>query len=376
MESYIKFKRILPPILWSILILVLLKYLLPLTFPVLLGLTGAAALSPLIRHLQKRLELRYNTAAALCVSGVLGLVIIMVFLLGRFLVSEMTDLYQSLPAILASLQDYAAGFSRWANHLAESLPGGAGDAFRDWADNILSSGGTLASSLYEKLFSLVSGFLGRLPDNILFLLTLVLSSYFAAAELPRLRALLREHLPRKRWQQMAALGCSVKSVLGSWARAQVKLMGITFLILLTGFLLLGVRFPLFLALGVALLDALPLFGTGTILLPWGLLSIISGNIRLGIGLIILYGAAALCRNILEPKFLGAQMGVSPLLTLLAIYVGYRISGITGMLLLPIFVMLGAEVLEDRKRPQSIGADIPQTGFAQRAAESHKYTSNS
>lgn len=368
MESYIKLKRILPPILWGVAILLLLKYLLPLTFPVLLGLCISAALSPLIRWLQQRMELRYNTAAAVCVSGVLLTLILGFFLLSRFLISELADVYQSLPNLVASLTDYAEGFSRWAERLAEDLPVGAGDALRDWSNNVLSSGGTLATKLYDGVFSLASGFLARLPDNLLFLLTLLLSAYFGAAELPRLRALLREHLSKSRWQQMIGLGQSIKAVLGNWFRAQIKLMGITFLILFTGFLLLRVHFPLFFALGVALLDALPLFGTGTVLLPWGLLSMISGDFRLGIGLMALYGVAALCRNILEPKFLGAQMGVSPLLTLLAIYVGYRFSGVMGMILLPILVMLGAEVLEARKRPQAITEEIPQSRFTRPAVE--------
>ncbi len=368
MESYIKLKRNLPPILWGVVILLLLKYLLPLVFPVLLGLGIAAALTPLIHRVQKGMEVRYNTAAVLCVSGVLSVVILAIFLLGRFLVSELTELYQNLPGLLSSLSEYAQGFERWADRLAEDLPVGAGDALRDWTDSILSSGGTLASSLYEGLFSLVSGFLSRLPDNLLFILTLILSSFFGAAELPRLRSLLREHLPKNRWQQMTSLGESIKHVLGNWFRAQIKLMGVTFLILFTGLMVLRVRFPLFFALGIALLDALPLFGTGTILLPWGLLSMISGDFHLGIGLMVLYGAAALCRNILEPKFLGEQMGVSPLLTLISIYVGYRVSGVIGMILLPILVMLGAEVLEARRRPQGIAEQVSPNGFMRHATE--------
>ena len=98
------------------------------------------------------------------------------------------------------------------------------------------------------------------------------------------------------------------------------------------------------------LDALPLFGTGTILLPWGLFRIIAGDFRLGLGLMILYGVAALSRNVLEPKLLGAQAGVSPLLTLLAIYTGYRLSGFTGMILLPIGVMIAAELFTAAHSP--------------------------
>lgn len=360
MEHWNKIKRLLPPVLWSVFILILLKYLLPLTLPVLLGLGAAAALSPLIRKLQSGANLRHGTAAALSVTGVLLVLLLLLLLLGRFLITEMTALYSRLPGMLSSVSAQAESFGRWADRFADNLPSGIGDAFRSWAQNIMSSGGTLASGVYEWLFSAVSGFLSRLPDNLLFLLTLLLSCYFAAAELPRLTAALRERLPRQKWDQIRSLGSCVKNVLGSWLHAQIKLMGVTFLILFAGFLLLRAELPLFLALGISLLDALPLFGTGTILLPWGLFSMITGDLRFGVGLMILYGTAALCRNILEPKLLGAQLGVSPLVTLLAIYAGYRISGFLGMLLLPIIVMLTAEVLDARKHPAPYWTLFPRT----------------
>jgi sporulation integral membrane protein YtvI len=214
---------------------------------------------------------------------------------------------------------------------------------------LTGSSGTLAASLYERAFTVVSHFLSTLPDHLLFLLTMVLSCYFSAAELPRLQALCREQLSKTRWKQLSGLASTLKAVLGGYLRAQLKLMGLTFLILFLGFLLLRVSLPLFFALGIAVLDALPLFGTGTALLPWSLFSMISGDFHLGLGLLILYAACALSRNVLEPKLLGAQLGVSPLLTLLAIYVGYRVSGLGGMLLLPILTLVGAQIWEARQK---------------------------
>lgn len=322
-----------------------LKYLLPVLLPFLLGLATALLLSPLIEKLQTKANLRWAASSAICVSGLLFLLGGLLFLLGRFLMREMGSLYRFLPELMTSISGYLDAFGRWAGRLGQGLPGGAGDAFRSWAESITSSGGTLATTAYEKLFSFVSGFLGKLPDNLLFLLTMVLSCYFTAAELPRIRALCREHLSKNRWQQGQRLFHSFKTVLGGWLRAQAALMGITFCLLFLGLMLLGVRMPFFFALGIAFLDALPLFGTGTVLLPWGLFSMISGDLHLGIGLMVLYGLAAITRNILEPKLLGAQVGVSPLLTLFAIYVGYRLSGFAGMILLPIGVMVAGELLQ-------------------------------
>ena len=156
------------------------------------------------------------------------------------------------------------------------------------------------------------------------------------------------------------MGASLRRVLGGWFRAQLKLMAVTFVLLLTGFLLLRIQMPLVLALTVALLDALPLFGTGTVLIPWGLLAMASGNLRRGTGLLLLYGLAALTRNVLEPRLLGSQMGVSPLLTLLAIYGGYRAFGFGGMLLLPILTMLGAELLRLKYQSESQRESSPSS----------------
>ncbi len=345
-----------------------LKYLLPVLLPFLLSLAVSLMLSPLIEQLQKKAGLRWAVSSAVCVSAVLALLGGLICLLGRLLAREMGTLYRLLPELMASVSNYLGAFGRWAERLGGELPGGAGDAFRSWAEGIISSGGTLASSAYEKLFSWVSGFLGRLPDHLLFILTAILSCYFTAAELPRLRALCREHLSPKRWQQSQRLFCSLKTVLGGWLRAQMALMGITFCILLAGLLVLGVRMPFVTAVGIAVLDALPLFGTGAVLLPWGLVSMISGDFHLGVGLFMIYGAAALSRNVLEPKLLGAQVGVSPLLTLFAIYVGYRISGFMGMLLLPVGVMVASEVFEVGRRPKVLGTVPTKSNAGEQAGQ--------
>lgn len=347
MEGYSKLKGLLPWVGMGLLTLVFLKYLLPLVLPVLLGISIAAGLSPLIRSVQSWANLRYGTAAALSVSGVLLVLSLLLFLTGKFMLSELTTLYGQLPGMLERISEQGGRLVLWAERFSRQLPDSVGDALRNWAEGIVSSGGTVAGKLYEGLFSLVSGFLSRLPDNMLFLLTLILSCYFGAGELPRISGYLRQRLPGEKWHQITALVQGMKNVLGNWIRAQIKLMGVTFLILWLGFLLLREKPALLLAMGIALLDALPLFGTGTVLLPWGLYSMMTGNFRLGLGLLLLYGGAALCRNVLEPKLLGAQMGVSPLVTLLAIYVGYRLSGFVGMVLLPIFVMLAAELVDAR-----------------------------
>lgn len=341
-------KKHIPVVLIALILLLGIRYILPFVMPVLLGLILAMLLSPLIGKLQDRSGLSRSAASLAAITGILGVLAALVYLAVKLLMLEAERFSSLLPELFLGVSGYLSSFVAWVQKLTGNLPQGASDALSSWAEGLLDSGGTLASGVYEKVFSLVSGFLGRLPDHLLFLLTLLLSCYFAAAELPRLRELLELHLPQKHLRQWRSILSSGKGVLVGWFRAQLKLMGVTFLVLFLGFLLLGIRLPLLFALGIALLDALPLLGTGVILLPWGLLSMISGELHKGIGLIIIYGIAALLRNVLEPKFLGEQMGVSPLFSLLALYAGYRLSGFWGMILLPLGVMVFAELYSSRK----------------------------
>jgi len=175
--------------------------------------------------------------------------------------------------------------------------------------------------------------------SVLFAVTAILSSFMLSGELPAIRGWLRRTV-RPAWlEKLQTLGGHVRTTLGGWLRAQLKLMGITFLILNAGLLLLRVRYPVLAALIITVVDALPVFGTGTILIPWALALFLQGETKTGIGLVILYGAAALSRQALEPRLVGKQVGLNPVLTLLALYTGYRLLGVGGMIVFPIAAML-------------------------------------
>ena len=137
----------------------------------------------------------------------------------------------------------------------------------------------------------------------------------------------------------------LKNALGGWIKAQLKLMGITFLILTAGLLLLGVEFSILFAGLISLIDALPVFGVGTVLIPWAVISFLRQDTYRAVGLLILYGAAALTRTSLEPRLIGKQIGLNPLITLLAMYAGYRLCGIVGMILFPVRAILLRQFLE-------------------------------
>lgn len=326
--------------------------LLPLTLPVVLGTGIAVLLDSSIIKLQKNTGLGRGLASGVTVTGTLLVVGAVLWTLGRVLVHEAAAISGALPGMMETLAGYGRAAAEFLSRLGSRLPDGVGDALSAWGQELMSGSGTLAQSLYEWIFSLVSRFLGALPDSIFFLMTMILSAYFAAGELPRLKELARLRLPEKVSRWLHTVGSSARTALGGWLRAQVKLMGVTFLLLTVGLLLLRVDSPLLLAALISLLDALPVFGTGTVLIPWAVVSILSGNMGLGVGLLGLYGAAALMRNVLEPKVLGATLGLSPLLTLVAIYAGWRLAGLWGMILLPMGAMMLNHLLGSSRAQRS------------------------
>ena len=196
----------------------------------------------------------------------------------------------------------------------------------------------LGAKVYEWLFSFASGLLGKAPGIFLFVVTSVLASFMSSSELPALRELASRKLPERWRARLSGVLGHLKTSLGGWLRAQLKLMGIVFLLVTAGLMLLGVDYPLLFGLVIAIVDALPVFGTGTVLIPWSLALFFQGELRRGVGLLILYGAAALTRQALEPRLVGRQIGLDPLLTLMALYTGFRVVGVAGMILFPVGVI--------------------------------------
>lgn len=317
--------------------------ILPMFAPFFIGLLAAALAERPVRALTaKRLPRR--AASFLCVLAVFALAGGALFLLCRVFCREAADFLRQIPSLCQQLAPALARLQERLYALAEKLPDGIGTGLRSGIRQLFESGGTLGATPYARLFTFASGLLSRAPGLVLFVVTSVLSGFFASGELPALRAAYEKRIPAAWRAKCGALFSHLRRTLGHWLRAQLQLMGITFLVLTAGLLLLGADYPLLAAVLIAFIDALPVFGTGTVLIPWGLLCFARGEARRGVGFLVLYGAAALTRQALEPRLLGRQIGLSPLITLLALYTGFRLCGVAGMILFPIGAIFLRQVL--------------------------------
>lgn len=308
------------------------KFLLPFLFPFLLGAGLALAAEPAVKLGADRLGLPRGAAAGVGVTLTLILLLGVILFLGALAVRELGSFARQLPPMV----------SRSAGLLEEALlslcakaPEPAGAMLTGSVHRFFQDSSALADQAVKKVPGLLSGILGKVPGSAMSLGTGVLAGYFISARLPRLRLWAKNH-PSRLWEEtlLPTLG-HLKGSLGKWLAAQGKLMGVTYCIVSLGLLLLQVPYALLWALLVAAVDAIPLLGTGTVLLPWALTELLQGQPFLAAGLTVLYLVAMVTRTVLEPRFYGRHFGLDPLVMLIFLYFGYRLWGFMGILLSPL-----------------------------------------
>lgn len=312
-----------------------IRYLLPVVLPFLLGALLALAAEPAVRTAQKKLHLRRSLAAGLGVSLTLVLGLALVWLFGALVVKNLGNLAGKLPDVKQTVEQGVDRLRDWTVELAGRLPEGARDFATDSARELFDSTPLLQEQLTSRVPTLLRSVLSWLPGGALGVGTAILAGFMVSVRLPQMRTWVAQRLPAQ-WQEswLPALR-RVKTNLLAWLKAQVKLSAVTYGVVTVGFLIIGVPFAPFWALLVACVDAIPVLGTGTVLLPWALVELLEGEGLRALGLVLTYGAALVLRTVLEPRLVGKSLGLDPLLTLLALYAGYRLWGFPGMILAPV-----------------------------------------
>ena len=170
---------------------------------------------------------------------------------------------------------------------------------------------------------------------MLFLLVSAISTVYFSIDFENIEDTMIATLPQKIRSYVVDFGKNAVLSLGKYVKSYFFIMLLTFAMMLFGLTVIGVRYAWLLAFIIAVLDLLPVLGIGIILVPWALFSFISGNGGFGISLLVLYGAATLVRQIVEPKIVGKSLGIHPLLTLVLMYIGYTLLGVFGLVFLPL-----------------------------------------
>ncbi len=343
----------------------LFRYVLGVALPFFLAYLLSRLIRPVVARLcRNRRRLRAPVAAALVillVGGVSALAVSGIRRgvgeLGRLL-SELAADTDGVVAAVGQLVERAGSISEHIPFLRhfEDTPGYAD--FCAKLDGMVEAGiDRLVTSLGAALPDAAMTVAGWLPGALIFLTVLLLACYYFSADDGRLSSGFRQRmelwLPPTWQDRLTLVGRRLGRLGRRYARAYVLLGFFTFLEVFIGLTVLGVRYAFLLAWLIALVDFLPLLGTGVILIPWGLVCLLLGQYRLGVGLCILYGICTLLRQLMEPRFLGRGLGLHPLVSLVAMYTGLRFFGVAGMLLVPLLVAGLGSLLPEPQGPDAL-----------------------
>lgn len=336
-----------------LLLFLAVRYLLPLFLPFLLGAALALAAEPLVHFLSEKLHVKRLIASGISISMAFSFLVLLVLILFAFLVQELRQLVGILPELESALRTGMDTANHWLTGLARQVPGELGQVLTGQIGSFFTGGNALLDRVTGFLLRTASGILSQVPNGALGFGTGIISSFMISAKLPKIKQAIRQKLPVPQLLPVITSLRKLKATLGGWLKAQMKLSLVTFLLMLAGFLILRVPHGPLWALLVSLVDAFPILGTGTVLIPWSLVSFLQGDRTLAFALLGLYAGITLIRSVLEPRFLGKQLGLDPLVTLIALYVGYRIWGFGGMILAPILAVAASQLITASKPDQSI-----------------------
>ena len=325
-----------------------IRFLLPIALPFLLGLWLALAAEPAVRLLCSRGRLPRCAGSAIGVTAVFSLTVAIVILLCGVLMRQLRSLQNVLPELETAVTQGLELIRQWLRALTQRLPDRARTALDQLTQRDLLDGGQLSRQIADSLPKAAKATVSWLSSGVFGLLTGMIAAYMISGRLPQFREKLRSLLPDTWKRRYAPALKGLRRALGGWCLAQLKLAGVAFLFLLTGLWLLRIEGCFMLSLLITIVDAFPVLGVGTVLLPWSLVCMLQGNLARGLGLLGLYAAIWLTRSVLEPKLIGKSLGLDPLLTLFTIYAGWQLLGIAGMLLSPILTMAAVHVLRAAK----------------------------
>ena len=324
------------------------RFLLPLCLPFLLGTALALAAEPVVSLLWGRLHVPRGLASAVGVMGAfLGLALLLVLVLA-FLIRELGMLTGAIPDLTETARWGILQARNWLQEMTDQTPESIRPLLQQNVDNLFSGGNAMLDRVFSYVLGLAGSILGHIPDSALGLGTAVISGFMISVRLPRIRKWCSSRFPRERMQALSETLRRLKNALGAWLSAQLRLAGVTLLILLAGFVILRIPNAPLWAAGICLVDAFPVLGTGTVLLPWSVASLLQGDRARAVGLAAVYVVIALVRSVLEPKLVGKQLGLDPLVTLVALYAGYRLWGIGGMILSPMLAVTVVQLLPGQR----------------------------
>ncbi len=314
--------------------------LLTLFLPFVLGLIVAWLLNPLVRWLHRKLSISRKIISLVLIILIFCIIGGALFGLVWAAVKEVRSLFENWGSVTEALLSMLDTVNNWLHSLERFLPVGSGlnvdilfESVANWLRGLDISG--WLASLTGRVPDMVSAVANFAIAAVVFLM----ASYFITGDYPRLRFLITDRVPADTREFCGKVKNIFMGAFGGYIRSQLILTLGVFVILAVGFTVTQQPYGLVLAGVFAIMDFIPIIGSGTVMVPWIVIDIITGEYAHAIGFAVIWGLIAVFRRVAEPKILGDQTGLSPILSLVGIYVGMRLAGVAGMIVGPLLILV-------------------------------------
>lgn len=308
--------------------------------PFLAGWIVALIAGPLVRFFEEKLRIKRKAGSAVVIVLVIGLVILMIYLLGGKLIREGVGLVNALPEIWESTEADLIDIADNLNVIYKRLPADVQAKLSEIGNDMVAYLSGMVGNISMPTIVAVGNFAKQLPALLIACIMTLLSSYLFIAERDNIIAWYRNVTPKAIRDRVQIVRRSLMKAVGGYLKAQLRIEIWMYLLLVVGLSILRIDYVLLIAFLIAFLDFIPFFGTGTILVPWALIKFLSGDYKIAIGLLIIWGVGQLARQIIQPKIVGDSIGVAPIPTLFLLYIGFRLGGVFGMIVsVPIGLIL-------------------------------------
>lgn len=309
-------------------------------FPFTLALFISIIIRPLVRFLMNKLKFSKKTASIISIVTFLIVFFGLIGILSLKFFGEIYKLSQNLNNYSSDIQNLWTENVKKVYTYLGNFPAGFNDQLNNTINSFVSKGSVKLGSFINGVISFVTS----IPTLILYIVITILSTFFMILDREEILSYLEHQLPKSWLDKVFNIKTEMFTVLVSYLKAQAILGSICLiesliLLNLLAFLKFDVPYPLLMSIIICIADILPILGAGTILIPWSVLSFATGNIKLGIGLLISYLIIMSVRQMLEPKLISQNLGVHPLITLISMYSGFKVFGVSGFLIGPVVMII-------------------------------------
>lgn len=344
MKLSTKYLKILCNLAVALVVLLLLVFLVPkaLVFfmPFVVGFILSLIANPLVRFLEKKIKIKRKYGTVLIIVFVIAAVVMLCYGVLMALMVGLRGFFDYLPTMSANAGKEIVAALDSVQNMFRKIPFLEHMDVKQIEKAVTDALGRLVAGEDAGTITAIGGIAKSLPNLLVSTVMGFLATYFFIADRDKLIAALNKHLPVSfREKTMQMYGQILKAV-GGYFEAQFKIMGVIYVVITVGLMVLKVNYAWLIGFGIAFVDMLPVFGSGTVLVPWAVIKFFSGNYATAAGMLVLYVVSLLVHQLIQPKLIGKSVGMNTFATLFFMYIGYQFAGVLGMIIaIPLGMLL-------------------------------------